>query len=344
MPAPKISIIIPLYNAKKCIGTCLDSVIRQTFQDFEIILIDDASTDGGLQFVGQNYSSEPRLKILQHSKNLGESESRNDGLAVAKGKYIYFMDDNDALLPRAMEVFYSVAEQSRADVVHMTRWIDALEENFTLSSKTRVKRRSEKDPSQKMLTQNLHDRLMSEFVESGSYATPWLNFFRHDFLYRNAIYFPKVTRQSDVLHLFAALCLAKNFSKIDAGFYIRRINDRNTALNASAEVHLRESINSLPNMLAFMEEIFSKDIVSPISKRDQIQLEVNIMQMTLESFVMQSYRKDLELDAIDSILKEEFQKISLVDPLFVRMLFHAFSFSFLARSLLAQRLQSVERK
>ena len=180
MPAPKISIIIPLYNAKKYIGTCLDSVIRQTFQDFEIILIDDASTDGGLQFVGQNYSSEPRLKILQHSKNLGESESRNDGLAVAKGKYIYFMDDNDALLPRAMEVFYSVAEQSRADVVHMTRWIDALEENFTLSSKTRVKRRNEKDPSQKMLTQNLHDRLMVEFVESGSYATPWLNFFRHD--------------------------------------------------------------------------------------------------------------------------------------------------------------------
>lgn len=344
MPAPKISIIIPLYNAKNYIGTCIDSILKQSFQDFEIILVDDASRDGGLQFVGQSYKDESRLKILQHAQNLGEAESRNDGLALAKGKYIYFMDDNDALLPKCLETFFTVAEQTRADVVHMTRWIDALEENFTLSSKTRVKRRNEKDTSQKMLSQNLHDRLMAEFVESGSYATPWLNFFRHDFLYRNAVYFPKVTRQSDQLHLFAALCLAKNFCKIDAGLYIRRISDRNTALNASPEIHLRESIRSMPNMLSYMEEIFSKDIVSPISRRDQIQLEVNILQMTLESFVIQSYRKDLELDVIDSILKEEFQKISLVDPLFVRMLFHAFSFSFLARSLLAQRLQSMERK
>ena len=344
MPAPKISIIIPLYNAKNYIGTCIDSILKQSFQDFEIILVDDASRDGGLQFVGQSYKDESRLKILQHAQNLGEAESRNDGLALAKGKYIYFMDDNDALLPKCLETFFTVAEQTRADVVHMTRWIDALEENFTLSSKTRVKRRNEKDTSQKMLSQNLHDRLMAEFVESGSYATPWLNFFRHDFLYRNAVYFPKVTRQSDQLHLFAALCLAKNFCKIDAGLYIRRISDRNTALNASPEVHLRESIRSMPNMLSYMEEIFSKDIVSPISRRDQIQLEVNILQMTLESFIIQSYRKDLELDVIDSILIEEFQKISLVDPLFVRMLFHAFSFSFLARSLLAQRLQSMERK
>ena len=341
--APKISIIIPLYNSQKFIGTCIDSILRQTFQDFEIILVDDASRDGGLQFCGQRYQKEPRVKILQHSRNRGECASRNAGLSAAKGKYIYFMDDDDALMPRALEVFYSVAEQSNAEVVHMTRWVDAQDENFTLSSKLRVKQRSEKDPSQRALSQNLHDRLLKEFVDSGTYVTPWLNFFRHDFLYRNGIYFPKTTRQSDVLHLFAALCLAKNFVKIDASMYIRRINNKNTALNASSEKHLREAIKSMPAMVSYMEDIFSKELISDLSRRDQLQLEVNLMQMTMDSFIIQAYRKNIELETIDKIVAEELQKLAL-DQNFVRVMFHAFSFSHMARMLLSQRNATLERQ
>ena len=320
--APKISIIIPLYNSQKFIGTCIDSILRQTFQDFEIILVDDASRDGGLQFCGQRYQKEPRVKILQHSRNRGECASRNAGLSAAKGKYIYFMDDDDALMPRALEVFYNVAEQSNAE----------------------VKQRSEKDPSQKALSQNLHDRLLKEFVDSGTYVTPWLNFFRHDFLYRNGIYFPNTTRQSDVLHTFAALCLAKTFVKIDAGFYIRRIGNRSNELNASPEKHLRESIKSLPEMVKYMEEIFAKDLVSQLPRREQLQLEVNVVQMTFDSFIVQAYRKSIELELIDRIVAEEIAKASINDPRFVRIMFHALAFSHMARALLSQRSMALERQ
>ena len=342
--APKISIIVPLYNSQKYIGTCIDSILRQTFQDFEIILVDDASKDGGLQFCGQRYQNEPRVKILQHSRNLGECASRNTGLAAAKGKYIYFMDDDDALLPRALEVFYSVAEQSNAEVIHMTRWIDSQDENFTLNSKMRVKRRNEKDPSQKVLTQNLHDRLLKEFVDSGTYVTPWLNFFRHDFLYRNGIYFPETTRQSDVLHTFAALCLAKGFVKIDAGFYIRRIGNKSNELNSSPEKHLRESLRSLPKMVKYLEEVFAKALISPLPRREQLQLEVNVVQMTIDSFVVQAYRKNIELELIDRIVAEEIANSSVNDPKFVKIMFHALSFSHMARALLNQRTVAMERQ
>lgn len=342
--APKISIIIPLYNSQKFIGTCIDSILRQTFQDFEIIVVDDASRDGGLQFCGQRYQNEPRVKILQHSRNRGECAARNAGLSAAKGKYIYFMDDDDALMPRALEVFYSVAEQSNAEVVHMTRWVDAQDENFTLSSKLRVKQRGEKDPSQRMLTQNLHERLLKEFIDSGTYVTPWLNFFRHDFLYRNGIYFPNTTRQSDVLHTFAALCLAKSFAKIDAGFYIRRIGNRSNELNASPEKHLRESLKSLPEMIKYMEEIFAKDLVSQLPRREQLQLEVNVIQMTMDSFVVQAYRKNIELEIIDRIVAEEIAKHSINNPQFVRIMFHALAFSNIARTLMAQRSMVLERQ
>ena len=113
---PKISVIIPMYNSNY-VKEAVDSVINQTLQDIEIIIVDDGSTDDSLQICKKNYSNNKRVKILQNESNLGSAFARNKGLDVATGKYICFLDSDDILLPQACQSFYKTATKFNADVV-----------------------------------------------------------------------------------------------------------------------------------------------------------------------------------------------------------------------------------
>ena len=89
----KISIIIPVYNSEKYIRRCLNSILNQTFQDFEIILIDDNSKDNSLKIVSEiEKTHKDKIKILKNAKNVGARASRNKGLKIASGEYITFID------------------------------------------------------------------------------------------------------------------------------------------------------------------------------------------------------------------------------------------------------------
>ena len=94
MDLPKISVIIPLYNAEKYIGDCLESLLVQTFQDFEVIVVDDCSTDNSVAIV-QSYAEKfgGRLKIARTKKNSGGGGyvPRNLGLNLSRGEYIFFL-------------------------------------------------------------------------------------------------------------------------------------------------------------------------------------------------------------------------------------------------------------
>lgn len=89
----KISIIIPVYNSEKYIRRCLNSILNQTFQDFEIILIDDNSKDNSLKIISEiEKIHKDKIKILKNAKNVGAGASRNKGLKIASGEYITFID------------------------------------------------------------------------------------------------------------------------------------------------------------------------------------------------------------------------------------------------------------
>ena len=117
-----VSVIIPLYNAKKYIGECLDSLLLQTFKDFEVIVVDDCSTDNSCAIV-EEYAPKfgGRLKLTKTEKNSGGGGyvPRNMGLKLARSKYIQFLDADDFLLGSALETLYNVAEEYDADVVHI---------------------------------------------------------------------------------------------------------------------------------------------------------------------------------------------------------------------------------
>ena len=104
-----ISIIVPVYNSEKYLSACLDSLLSQSFSGFEIILVDDGSTDNSGQICDDYVGKDNRIKVI-HQRNSGVSVARNVGLEHASGVWITFVDSDDELLPTALEIFMKYAD------------------------------------------------------------------------------------------------------------------------------------------------------------------------------------------------------------------------------------------
>ena len=209
---PKISVVMPLYNSEKFIETAVESVLTQTFKDFELILVDDCSTDSTLEIIS-NYDDQ-RIRIVQKDENSGESASRNLGIKVANGKYIYFADHDDAMLENTLEIFYNAAERSQAEVVFMNHWYETYDSDFQLPALVNVEYKSFADPNPRFMSENVVDRIKYEYMRYVVNVMPWLKIQRLDFLRENQIYFPATTLNGDVLFFFAQLAFGKKLQKI----------------------------------------------------------------------------------------------------------------------------------
>lgn len=115
---PQISIIIPLYNAEKTIGRCLDSIYTQTFSSYEVIIVDDGSTDNSAELakfhpVGRSIAS---CRVISQN-NKGAAAARNLGLSMARGKYVTFIDNDDWIDSDFLDTLFNAAEHNDADIV-----------------------------------------------------------------------------------------------------------------------------------------------------------------------------------------------------------------------------------
>ena len=98
----RISIIIPVYNAEEYLDRCLESISEQSYMSYEVILVDDGSTDSSPLICDRYSATDPRFRTI-HKRNGGVSTARNAGIDLAKGEYLMFVDSDDALLPEALE-------------------------------------------------------------------------------------------------------------------------------------------------------------------------------------------------------------------------------------------------
>lgn len=119
MTSPSISIVVPVYRCEERLARCLDSLIAQTFQDFEVILVDDASPDGSLAVAEAYEGKLPRCTILRHDVNKGVAEARNTGVRAATGDWIGFVDADDAALPTMLETLLQLASQHDCDIAQV---------------------------------------------------------------------------------------------------------------------------------------------------------------------------------------------------------------------------------
>lgn len=116
---PAISIIIPVYNVEKYLRRCLDSVLNQTFANWEAICVNDGSPDESYKILDEYAARDKRFKIV-NKENGGLSDARNAGMAVATGDYILYLDSDDFIHPQTMEIAYSLALRDGSDIVSFT--------------------------------------------------------------------------------------------------------------------------------------------------------------------------------------------------------------------------------
>ena len=112
---PKISVIIPIYNAEPWLAGCLDSVLAQSDQDFEIICVNDGSTDNSASLLTEYAERDKRIRV-RTQKNQGQSVARNVGLDMAQGDYIFFLDADDTLPRHALAVLLKMVEKTQAPI------------------------------------------------------------------------------------------------------------------------------------------------------------------------------------------------------------------------------------
>ena len=111
---PFFSIVVPMYNREAFIGRTLRSCLGQDFSDFEVVVVDDASSDRSVEAVRQ--FDDPRIRLERHERNRGRCPARNTGLSVARGEWLVFLDSDDELLPGALAAIHQRAVAARPQV------------------------------------------------------------------------------------------------------------------------------------------------------------------------------------------------------------------------------------
>ena len=114
---PKVSVIIPVYNAEKYLAGCLNSVINQTLAGIEIICVEDGSTDNSKKILAEYEKADSRIRVIWHSNNMGIVTTRKHGVLAAQGQYIMFLDSDDELFSHACETAYTAIEKNKTDVL-----------------------------------------------------------------------------------------------------------------------------------------------------------------------------------------------------------------------------------
>ena len=223
---PTISVIMPMFNVEKYLRLAIDSILAQTFGDFELILIDDASTDRTLE-IAKSFDDR-RIKIIELEKNLGGASGpgvvRNVGIEQASGEYVYSMDDDDVLMPDALQTMLNAAVETGADVVINTRNFLVANNDFTrLDEITEllIQDRGDVDP----INTDLKRRLMEEYAFCKSPAAPWNHLYRREFLRRSGIQFRPLEIHDDGIWLIELLCATSNIAKLAEPVYIWRRRD-----------------------------------------------------------------------------------------------------------------------
>ena len=238
---PKVSVIIPCYNSEKHLQKAVDSVLQQSMESFEIILVDDGSSDKTSSLLQQIKMSDMRVEVITHPKNLGLGMARNSGMEKATGEYLFFLDSDDYIHPNTFEVLYEKAQEENLDILQ-GRFI--VHEN----GKQEVYPADLVPFTQAISGTDYYNQ--GVFVEPKACGKLW----KTDFVRQNQLQFSKGYYE-DMLMVFEAFARANraNNSLFPAYHYIHR-NDSITGQKTSLK-HITDYKNMLINLQSiFMQE------------------------------------------------------------------------------------------
>lgn len=214
---PKVSVVMPVYNTEPYVRDAVESVLNQTLNDIEILLINDGSTDNGLAILEELKSEDSRVRLYTQS-NQGLSRTRNRGLEEACGEYIYFMDSDDLIDPLTLEACYTRCSKENLDFVFFEA--DAFSDDSSLSSLSFDYSRSVMSPN---VVGTGKDFLMIQLKAYEFRSSVCLNFISFDFLrYNQLTFYPNILHEDQLFSVLMYL-RAMRVSYIDQPFFHRRV-------------------------------------------------------------------------------------------------------------------------
>lgn len=223
---PTISVIIPIYNVEQYLNECVESVLRQSLRDLEIILIDDGSTDTSGIICDEYLRQDSRIKVI-HQKNGGLSAARNAGLKVAIGDFVYFLDSDDYIESTALEQLVNTIIEEQADAVFFDGYVffDGCKDDPSVS---RYERKS------RYQTLNGRELLLS-LLQNEEYRTAVpMYFYRRSYLTENRLSFLNGIIHEDELFTFLVHNADGRIAHCHEQLYARRIRPESIMTAAGA--------------------------------------------------------------------------------------------------------------
>lgn len=255
----KVSIIIPVYNGQKYLRDCLNSLIKQTLKDIEIICVDDQSTDDSMNILNDYVKKDRRVRVFEQD-HLGAGSARNIGIKEARGKYLLFLDCDDVFSQDLCKFAYKKAEDKKAQIV-----LYATQRKDMQSGKTEKMGwvlRSEELPKNKVFS----GRDIPERFFQITSNCPWSKMFRKDFVLKNGLEFQNTKHANDVYFVRTAMALADRMIVLNKVLATYRYNtgESTQSLKDSAPLEFYKAFSAVKEKLQKenLFELYQKSFVN----------------------------------------------------------------------------------
>lgn len=230
---PKVSVIVPFYNVEGYIEKCLDTLVNQTLEDIEIILVNDGSKDNSILIAKKFLENYPKKIVYLEKENGGLSDARNYGIPYAKGEYIAFLDSDDYVEKNMYEEMYALAKKENSDMVQCNFYWEYIDKN-----KKKIGDMQKYSNKKELITKGR--------VEA------WNKLIKREILENEEIRFPKGLRYEDVEFTYKLAPYLEKVSFIDKPFihYIQRQN----SISNSQNERTAEIFDILDNVIKYYKE------------------------------------------------------------------------------------------
>ena len=300
-----ISVIIPMYNAENFIGECLRRILNQTFQDFEVIVVDDCSTDNSCGVVENLKSSfGTKLNLIKLDKNSGcAAIPRNVGMKNSRGKYLMFVDSDDAIKKTALEELYNVAENFQADVVHAERIYVHSEKNGEFETKIDSLQRGNFVDSPTLESSDIAERI-KKFTNQQTHWWSVSRLYLRKFIADNKIEFPPIRVFEDFVFSFNCIVKAEKFVRVPNVIYHWRIRNDSTSHKPADLVTLT---NQVSKVVKYLDDIMRNEKFFSDNLKAMYSVINFFMQQRLQVFGNIAFKGNAP--DVSEIYEEIYQKV-----------------------------------
>lgn len=275
---PIISIIVPVYNVEEYLEECITSILHQEFSEFELILVDDGSTDRSGSLCNEYAKKDERIAVI-HQKNAGLSEARNTGIQAAKGSFISFLDSDDFIHPAMYQLLYQNVEESDSD-------ISVCDFQYIYSHKQAI---AESVKNEYKVISNLE--AVESIVRDGDrkMITAWCKLYRKNLF--EDLTFPKGRYHEDEYITYRLFYQANTVAVSEAKLYYYR--QRNNSITGSCY-----SLKRLDKLEAL------KDCIGFFMEKEEKELEIAARYRYLCNLQIAYYRVSTDMKQEKQLLKD----------------------------------------